>query len=83
MHERRYPAASLPRSLFQELVAFFNPHNQRLFALLEQYGYGGLAVQLRKAWELELQETVSTLQTTQLDAAIADAAMEELPAVLP
>jgi hypothetical protein len=62
MHERSYPAGSLPAALFQELLAFFQPHNERLFALLQRHGYGGLVVQLQGAWQLKLVQTISMLQ---------------------
>uniref|UniRef100_A0A383WIM9 Sulfotransferase n=1 Tax=Tetradesmus obliquus TaxID=3088 RepID=A0A383WIM9_TETOB len=62
LHERSYPTGSLPAALFQELVAFFQPHNERVFALLQRNGYGGLVQQLRRAWQLELAETIRTLQ---------------------
>lgn len=62
LHERSYPTGSLPSALFQELIAFFQPHNERAFALLQQQGYGGLVQQLRRAWQLELTQTVATLQ---------------------
>jgi hypothetical protein len=62
MHKRSYPAASLPSTLLQELVAFYQPHNDHLFALLSQRGYGQHVQQLQKAWQLELAETVRLLQ---------------------
>jgi hypothetical protein len=62
LHERSYPTGSLPAALFEELVAFFQPHNERLFALLQRHGYGGLEQQLRRAWQMELAQTVGTLQ---------------------
>jgi hypothetical protein len=62
LHERSYPAGSLPAVLFQELVAFFQPHNERLFALLQRHGYGGLVVQLQRAWQLELASSIRALQ---------------------
>ncbi|WIA28607.1 hypothetical protein OEZ86_011147 [Tetradesmus obliquus] len=62
MHKRSYPAGSLPAALLQELVAFFQPHNERVFALLQRHGLGSLVQQLRRAWQLELAETISKLQ---------------------
>jgi hypothetical protein len=62
LHERSYPTGSLPRALFRELSAFFQPHNERMFALLQQHGYGGLVQQLQRAWQQELVQTISALQ---------------------
>ncbi|KAF8072632.1 hypothetical protein HT031_000292 [Scenedesmus sp. PABB004] len=62
LHERSYPTGSLPPALFQDLAAFFEPHNAELFALLQARGYGALAAQLRRAWTLERAGTVAALQ---------------------
>lgn len=77
LHERSYPPALLSPALLQELVAFFQPHNQQLFTLLESRGYGGLVLQLKKAWDIELHETMRTLQRTLLDQSPVEAAIEE------
>jgi hypothetical protein len=62
LHERSYPTGSLPSALFGELAAFFQPHNERVFALLQQHGYGRLVQQLQRAWQQELQQTINALQ---------------------
>jgi hypothetical protein len=62
LHERSYPTGSLPSALFEELAAFFEPHNERVFELLQRHGYGGLVQQLQRAWQLELAQTISALQ---------------------
>lgn len=62
MHKRSYPDGSLPTGFIQELADFYEPHNQRLFALLEQKGYHDVVKQLRTAWPLELAETKQKLE---------------------
>jgi hypothetical protein len=62
MHKRSYPDASLPKGFVQELAEFYQPHNERLFALLEQRGYHAVAEQLRAAWPQELAATIEKLE---------------------
>ncbi|KAF8057930.1 KCS5 [Scenedesmus sp. PABB004] len=62
LHKRTYPEASLPRGFVSELAAFYAPHNDRLFALLESHGYAAAAAQLRAAWPLELAATIERLE---------------------
>jgi hypothetical protein len=69
MHKRSYPAASLPSSLLQELALFYQPHHERVFALLSQNWYGQLVQQLQNAWKLELAETFFRLLQQRAPAA--------------
>lgn len=61
MHERQYPRASLPASLLQQMKAFYAPQNERLFGLLQGWGYGALVKQLRSTWPRELDATMQEL----------------------
>jgi hypothetical protein len=66
MHKRSYPDASLPKGFVQELAEFYQPHNERLFALLEERGNRAVAAQLRAAWPQELAATIDKLEQQQL-----------------
>jgi hypothetical protein len=66
MHKRSYPDASLPKGFVQELAEFYQPHNERLFALLEERGYSAVAAQLRAAWPQEVAATIDKLEQQQL-----------------
>lgn len=49
MHVGRYDAHPL-ESTMQQLDAFFAPHNERLFKLLEAKGFGKEAARMREVW---------------------------------
>jgi hypothetical protein len=58
IQERSYPDDKpLPVWLFEQLVAFYEPHKQATLALLQRSGYMQLAQQMSAAWEEELAYT--------------------------